>query len=231
MMGHIKIRVLLATVAFATLLLAGCSGAKASRSASGQSRVGASAPAEASATSGSAAAAPTTASANAEATGKAAASPAMPNKAACKILKRSEMTAILGRPVEAIGFGHSAEYGCSFGAESTGSLPVSKSIPYYVTSGVELYCGADAKTMRQTWYMPNDTTQAPGARHDIRINSSVGPYFLMLPTGCAVTVSPAYDIHPVLIPDGNLKGGKVAFSDASKKAVVATLDAAYDRAV
>jgi hypothetical protein len=150
------------------------------------------------------------------------------NKAACKVLTQPEMSAILGQPVEAISFKTETADTCGFGAEPT-SPPVNQTIPYYVYAGLQLLCGSSATTMHQTWYLPPDSTRAPGARHDIRISKSVAPYFLMLPNACAALVTPVLNIRPYLNPDGTIKPGTAEFPEASKRAVVAALDAAYDR--
>jgi hypothetical protein len=150
------------------------------------------------------------------------------NKAACTVLTQTEMSAILGQPVEAISFKTETADTCGFGAEPT-NPPVNQTIPYYVYAGLQLLCGPSAKTMRETWYLPTDSTRAPGARHDIRISKSVAPYFLMLPNACAALVTPVLNIRPYLSPDGTIKPGNVEFPEASKRAVVAALDAAYDR--
>jgi hypothetical protein len=151
-------------------------------------------------------------------------------KPACRVLTRAEMTAILGQAVEAISFKTETGDTCGFGAEPT-SPPINRSIPYYVYSGVQLLCGPSAKTMRQMWYQPTESTRAPGSRHDIRISTSVAPYFLMLPDACAALVTPVINIRPYLNPDGTIKpGGNLEFSESSKMAVVVALDAAYDRA-
>jgi hypothetical protein len=154
-------------------------------------------------------------------------STAKSSKPACNVLTSGEMGAILGRPVQAMNLtlpsSDNSPYRCVIGSESTAGTTQSATMPYFYWSIIDYACGTEAQVLQQAWTQFG-SQRVPGAVHDVRRSPGTAEagYFIGLKNGCALNVTPAYNLH------GGT--GTVTFSTHSKAAVVAAIDAAYDRA-